>query len=397
MQTSVSWQTDLMMEFPVSCLQYCGYYDPPTLYLLSAWHRHSPLRWLLLGCGQWLNSGKRWLRRSSAVIVGVGQRWEWRNGCVGTLGWSGAGMQGRGKREYPKKTCRQAASSSIIPTCENPGVNPLKIEPGSSRLEASSLATAPPLPPLRTIINFQVRHEMNEDTNYLLIMGVSSASQSHRTVETQGSQEYCGFCVSISSGPGLLGYDNILPPTPQVSLVLIVLRLLQDSGWVCLQLNPAPSWCRVPCWTRLVILPGLGCLPSPLSSSSGEYLAKPILSATCVGVTTGDLCKQAVVIALSLPSGQTTYPIFRRLSDGRGCCVPSGTATVMREEGFPAHCHAPPPETASPHLCLNHAFGRIHGHHRFFNSCLWVTNVLVSTALKSQRASLLPHCLASLV
>ncbi|KAJ8870914.1 hypothetical protein PR048_027215 [Dryococelus australis] len=40
-----------------------------------------------------------------------------------TLGWSGAGMQGR---EYPEKTHRQAASSSTIPTCENPGV----IQPG---------------------------------------------------------------------------------------------------------------------------------------------------------------------------------------------------------------------------------------------------------------------------
>ncbi|KAJ8888268.1 hypothetical protein PR048_007755 [Dryococelus australis] len=39
-----------------------------------------------------------------------------------TLGWSGAGMQGQ--REYPEKTLRQAASSSTIPTCENPGVNP---------------------------------------------------------------------------------------------------------------------------------------------------------------------------------------------------------------------------------------------------------------------------------
>ncbi|KAJ8879699.1 hypothetical protein PR048_020307 [Dryococelus australis] len=41
-----------------------------------------------------------------------------------TLRWSGVGMQELVKREYPKKTRRQAATSSTIPTCENPGVNP---------------------------------------------------------------------------------------------------------------------------------------------------------------------------------------------------------------------------------------------------------------------------------
>ncbi|KAJ8894553.1 hypothetical protein PR048_007210 [Dryococelus australis] len=48
-----------------------------------------------------------------------------------TLGWSGAGVQGRGKLEYPEKARRQAASSSTIPTCEDPGANPLGIDPGS--------------------------------------------------------------------------------------------------------------------------------------------------------------------------------------------------------------------------------------------------------------------------
>ncbi|KAJ8888248.1 hypothetical protein PR048_007735 [Dryococelus australis] len=33
-----------------------------------------------------------------------------------------AGMQGRRKREIPKKTCRPAASSGAIPICENPGM-----------------------------------------------------------------------------------------------------------------------------------------------------------------------------------------------------------------------------------------------------------------------------------
>ncbi|KAJ8898099.1 hypothetical protein PR048_003459 [Dryococelus australis] len=50
-----------------------------------------------------------------------------------TLGRSGAGMQGRGKQEYPESTRRQAASSGTIATRENPGVNPPGIEPGSPR------------------------------------------------------------------------------------------------------------------------------------------------------------------------------------------------------------------------------------------------------------------------
>ncbi|KAJ8881827.1 hypothetical protein PR048_018313 [Dryococelus australis] len=62
------------------------------------------------------------------------------------VGWSGAGMQGRGKREYPEKARRQATSPSTIPTCQNPGVNPPGIKPGSPWWEASVLATAPPLP-----------------------------------------------------------------------------------------------------------------------------------------------------------------------------------------------------------------------------------------------------------
>ncbi|KAJ8894921.1 hypothetical protein PR048_000228 [Dryococelus australis] len=48
-----------------------------------------------------------------------------------------------GKREHPEKTRWQAASSSTIPTRENPVVNPLGIEPGSPWWEASALATNP--------------------------------------------------------------------------------------------------------------------------------------------------------------------------------------------------------------------------------------------------------------
>ncbi|KAJ8890928.1 hypothetical protein PR048_010437 [Dryococelus australis] len=49
-----------------------------------------------------------------------------------------------GKREIPEKTLRPAASSGTIPTCENPGVARLGIEPGSSWWEANCSATAAP-------------------------------------------------------------------------------------------------------------------------------------------------------------------------------------------------------------------------------------------------------------
>ncbi|KAJ8888788.1 hypothetical protein PR048_008280 [Dryococelus australis] len=46
-----------------------------------------------------------------------------------TLAWSGAEIKWRGKREDPEKTHLQAASSSTIPTCEDPGANPDRLEP----------------------------------------------------------------------------------------------------------------------------------------------------------------------------------------------------------------------------------------------------------------------------
>ncbi|KAJ8880548.1 hypothetical protein PR048_017018 [Dryococelus australis] len=67
------------------------------------------------------------------------------------LSSNGAALVGNagGKREYPENTCRQAVSSSKIPTCENLGVKPPGIEPGSPWWEASALATVPPRTPLQ--------------------------------------------------------------------------------------------------------------------------------------------------------------------------------------------------------------------------------------------------------
>ncbi|KAJ8875334.1 hypothetical protein PR048_023229 [Dryococelus australis] len=53
--------------------------------------------------------------------------------------WNGAGKKGRGKREITEKTHQPTASTGMIPTCENPG-----IEPGSPWWEASVLIARPP-------------------------------------------------------------------------------------------------------------------------------------------------------------------------------------------------------------------------------------------------------------
>ncbi|KAJ8869266.1 hypothetical protein PR048_030838 [Dryococelus australis] len=67
------------------------------------------------------------------------------------------GMQWRG--EYLEKTRRQAASSSTIPTCEDPGANPPEIEPGSSGWEADALTTAPLLVRTETLCAFARRSD----------------------------------------------------------------------------------------------------------------------------------------------------------------------------------------------------------------------------------------------
>ncbi|KAJ8888116.1 hypothetical protein PR048_007603 [Dryococelus australis] len=59
--------------------------------------------------------------------------------AVSDLVKDGAALEckGGGNRSYPEKTRRQAASSSTIPTCESPGVNPPGMEPGSPRAKQS--------------------------------------------------------------------------------------------------------------------------------------------------------------------------------------------------------------------------------------------------------------------
>ncbi|KAJ8898272.1 hypothetical protein PR048_003632 [Dryococelus australis] len=52
---------------------------------------------------------------------------------------SSSGMKGRRKRKIPEKTRRTAASSGMIPTCENPGLSRPGIEPGSPSWVAGRL------------------------------------------------------------------------------------------------------------------------------------------------------------------------------------------------------------------------------------------------------------------
>ncbi|KAJ8871268.1 hypothetical protein PR048_027576 [Dryococelus australis] len=65
-----------------------------------------------------------------------------------------------GEAGIPEKTCRHVASSSTIPTCENPGAGPPGIGPGSSWWEASALATAPQ-PPLFPVNKNGKEHDEN--------------------------------------------------------------------------------------------------------------------------------------------------------------------------------------------------------------------------------------------
>ncbi|KAJ8890439.1 hypothetical protein PR048_009948 [Dryococelus australis] len=67
-----------------------------------------------------------------------------------------AGLQERGKREISEKIHRTAASSSTIPTCENPGATPPGILSSSLRWEVSSLTTTPPRP-LCSLVRTNVR------------------------------------------------------------------------------------------------------------------------------------------------------------------------------------------------------------------------------------------------
>ncbi|KAJ8867231.1 hypothetical protein PR048_031030 [Dryococelus australis] len=68
------------------------------------------------------------------------------------------GIKRVGKRDNPEKTLRPAALSGMIPTCENLEASQPGIEPGSPRMETSSLTTTPPRPHDFVDISIATRH-----------------------------------------------------------------------------------------------------------------------------------------------------------------------------------------------------------------------------------------------
>ncbi|KAJ8875883.1 hypothetical protein PR048_023790 [Dryococelus australis] len=95
-----------------------------------------------------VNVGQGFGTRSHRQIVQHRQRQVMRaDEGEARLAWSSSKMKGGGEQEFPGKTRRSAASSSTIPTSENPGAVPRGIEPGSPKWKASSLTAPPPRPP----------------------------------------------------------------------------------------------------------------------------------------------------------------------------------------------------------------------------------------------------------
>ncbi|KAJ8897662.1 hypothetical protein PR048_003011 [Dryococelus australis] len=83
----------------------------------------------------WFNNSSH--RDSARQEIGLLSR---QNARLAIAFRSNAGMKGLGKREIPEKNHRPAASSSTIPTCENPGVSQPGIEPG--RMNVSCIRRA---------------------------------------------------------------------------------------------------------------------------------------------------------------------------------------------------------------------------------------------------------------
>ncbi|KAJ8892017.1 hypothetical protein PR048_004582 [Dryococelus australis] len=80
---------------------------------------------------------------------------------------------------------RQAASSSTIPACEDPGVNPPGIEPGWPWWETSALATGPPLPQRDCTHEVQVTWHVNVERDCTQEVQVTG----HVNVERDCTQE----------------------------------------------------------------------------------------------------------------------------------------------------------------------------------------------------------------
>ncbi|KAJ8867195.1 hypothetical protein PR048_030990 [Dryococelus australis] len=122
-----------------------------------------------------------------------------------TLGWSSARRQGRGNREYPEKTRRQATSSSTIPTCENPGANPPSIKLGSPLVggeRPSHCATASHLSDLKVMewVAFDNK-VLRADDGDVRILGTGEREIPEKTLQQTASSGTISTCENPGSDP----------------------------------------------------------------------------------------------------------------------------------------------------------------------------------------------------
>ncbi|KAJ8897220.1 hypothetical protein PR048_002566 [Dryococelus australis] len=116
-----------------------------------------------------------------------------------------AGMQGWLKREIPEKTCRPAASSGIITTCENPGVTRPRGEHYSPCLEASPTNVPP--------------QNLHYSTSYLSLYTTALAAN------------------TTALDPGSTPTDGHLPASRQVTPQVTTFSPIRP----CANISPSPS------------------------------------------------------------------------------------------------------------------------------------------------------------
>ncbi|KAJ8898244.1 hypothetical protein PR048_003604 [Dryococelus australis] len=146
-----------------------------------------------------------------------------------------------GKRETLEKTCRPAASSGTIPTCENAGVNQQGIEPGSPWWEASSLTAQPPWPLtfktlLRAVQTFPLFYFQISGSPAPIFLGKLLALEcSARRTKSEQNLSHASSEVDLGAlGPGYLA--NFVGRVVNLSADL---QSLHSPNWVFGRRNKA--------------------------------------------------------------------------------------------------------------------------------------------------------------
>ncbi|KAJ8870093.1 hypothetical protein PR048_029105 [Dryococelus australis] len=141
----------------------------------------------------------------------------------------------KGGGEYPEKTRRQAASSSTIPTCENPGVNPSGIGPRSPWWEASALIEMPPVKKhvhkLGHVILNRKRGRLIQDTN-----GPSQIMMSVAAPKGGGRQGHYVFLEFLTLAVLILLQANPLGLLQRSPVVLQLMLSCKPLLWLAVQL-----------------------------------------------------------------------------------------------------------------------------------------------------------------